>query len=243
MERINTLYSLASLSVLLFWAGLILLFFRIVSRFLPLLHLTRKTEIFIRRWLPFTELMAWLALAVAAANWYSSESMILTGLFILAGLVIIAWIAWYYLRDLIAGVTIHKEAFMRVGEIVSIGDAKGKVKRMGAQGLELETGREEVIFIPYHLIASHSVYKTRLDSDRRIHSFQITLPGEISVRAARNRVQRAAMLAPNVIAWENIDVRIGPKKESGRTIDVSLLLYDRERSDETEHFIKAELLK
>lgn len=243
MEKIDTFFSLASLSLLLFWAGFVFLFFRLAPRFLYLLRFSRRYNSFILRWIPFIELLVWLGIAISAASWFATSSIVLFVIFSLLAIIIVLWIAWYYLRDLIAGIMIRREGFIKTGENVAIGEARGKIVAMGLQGLQLETGKEEVIFIPYPQISSQSIRKTNIQRHRQAHMFSIKLSGDISAIMARKKILRAILLAPNVVIGEAVDVNVGAQDTSGRHIEIKVVLYDPERSSETEQFIRGELLK
>lgn len=243
MEKIDTFFSLASLSLLLFWAGFVFLFFRLAPRFLHLLRFSRRYRSYILKWLPFLELLVWLGIAISSASWFASSSIVLFVIFGLLAVIIVLWISWYYLRDLIAGIMIRREGFIKTGENVAIGEAKGKVVSIGLQGLQLETGREEVIFIPYQQVSSQTIRKTSIQGHRQAHIFSIELSGDISAIMARKKILRAILLAPNVVSGEAVDINVRAQDTSGRHIEISVLLYDLERASETEQFIRGELLK
>ena len=243
MEKFDTFNSLASLSLLFFWAGFFFLFFRLSPRFLHLLRLPRRYELFLLKWLPFVELLVWLGVAIFAASWFATSSLLLFVVFGLVAVIIVLYVSWYYLRDLIAGVMIRREGFVKTGENVVIGDARGKVVAMGLQGMQLETGREEVIYIPYQQVSTLSIRKTSIQRHRQAHTFSIEYPGEISVIRARKKTLKAILLAPNVVSGEAVDIIIGEQSTLGRRIEISAVLYDLERASETENYIRGELLR
>lgn len=157
----------------------ILIAIAIVSASLILIRITemliryfvgrRKRLKFLIRLFPLFELVTVAIIIFKLIDYLFSKSSYYEVIVISLIIIFIAFISWFLIRDLIAGIVFRTGNNFRSGSAVQFGNDKGKLLHMRASHIIIETREGKTIKIPYsrianELISEHSDEGVREDS-------------------------------------------------------------------------------
>lgn len=152
-------------------AGYIII--RLLRKYLPLLMRKERAKRITRVSLPVLEIIFWIWVFYEAIPAFYQRNTLLGILIFAVALSMIAWFAWYRLRDFIAGFMFQTGMELKEGEIIEIEGTVGKVTRFRGRHLELTTIQGETVLLPYTSIAGKKVVKQH--STEQTQSFRFTL--------------------------------------------------------------------
>lgn len=241
MEDSLTIWSLTALSLYIIWALLIIAFFSLSRRFHPLLRVPRRLSDKIKRWLPLLELIAWISLLISAANHFLRIFPILAASLGIIILIVLLAIGWFFLRDVVAGIFLRWNGYIRRGDTLRINEISGKVRELGAKGITIELGSNESVFLSYSSIDTSSLYRSRRRDSRTMHTFQLSIPGVMNLFDLRQSVEHTIYLAPNTSLAEPPEIHIGEVHDGKTSVKISLYIIDPERLIDTFSFITRNL--
>lgn len=161
-------------TVLIF--ALLILLFRLYRLLLP--YLLRK-ESSLKAWqktAPLLEGLAWALFVVWAVTQFVKDPLIAsvgTAVFLL---VLLIGFSWFVLRDFMAGTLLRLENAISVGEMLQIGQVKGRVVKTDYFSLELINHKGQAVRIPYRTVWSGIGFKDNPAKNIETHRFTLRLP-------------------------------------------------------------------
>ncbi len=216
-----------------FLGGVVLyLFVRVVRWGFPLVPMAPERRDRLARVAPLAEVVLWMVYLVSVIAW-TLQGFPMARLVALALLVVALVLAiWFLVRDYLSGVVLRTERWVRVGDVIRIGEVEGEVRRFGARQVELVQAHGDRVFLPYRAVREATVVLRRTRRDAVRHTFEVAIPASVAPTAARSAVRRAALLSH----W------ISPSHEptivarDARTLEVTLhALTDIHASDVEAH--------
>jgi small-conductance mechanosensitive channel len=114
---------------------------------------------------------------------------------VIAGIATVA--SWGELRNALEGVYLRLGRSFNVGERVEIAGVQGRVHRMGARALVLETVDGQLALIPYRIVASSMMRREPFGRQSAFHVFRVPIPGTIP------ELERAAHEAALLCHWSS----------------------------------------
>ena len=145
--------------------------------------------------------------------------------------------SWFALRDLVSGVFLKVGRVARVGDYVRIGDVQGRVERMGARVLVVETARGEEAIIPYSQVAREAVLRTPVAERGTLHVFELHLPGRPAVAETKRRIRESALLCH----WSAVAREPEIAVLDADRYEVTVFALDADRVREVEEAVRAGL--
>lgn len=219
------------------WQGLlfnfmlygVLLFaiFKLLPFVLKLLKPKKKTHDFLLRSIPIIELGFWLLLL----SWYSflfaGEGQLFG--YIITGLLamVIFWLAWYYLRDVVAGIVLHAQKKLAVGDTIQTTAAEGRIIRFSLTDIQLINNEESISYVPYSWLFHKGVYH-KLESNSQSSSNSIKLINSSSkdYDSLEKAIRNYCLALPWVDFTKPIRVHLSTKTPEGMHIEIKLYLFD-----------------
>lgn len=104
----------------------------------------------------------------------------------------LVWIGWVSARDVVQGIVIKAARAVRLGERVTIGEARGRVSRLGYRVLALTTSRGQEVLIPYGEVARETIVREAVGRGGVRHNFVLQPPEGLSLARVSEMVRRAA---------------------------------------------------
>jgi small-conductance mechanosensitive channel len=101
---------------------------------------------------------------------------------------ILIGISWPIIRDFIYGVIIKLENAYPLNGNIKLESIEGKVKKLGARSIEIETEKGESISIPYGLMNQKISVQSNVSDSTKSSSFVITLPKTKTYKTYENQI-------------------------------------------------------
>jgi small-conductance mechanosensitive channel len=214
-------------------------FFRLSSRFAGSLVMKRKSLKFILRILPFVEFLAWTVFALWMLKTFLSEwegySLLTTAIIT----IVILTIAWYFLRDFIAGIIMKAENAFTLNQQMNTPEISGTIKKIGYRSLEVECESGQFSKVPYSRL-SGQIFSIQAPAETMLaHELVLQLPASQNIEDVKEQIVKELLLLPWVSV--NHDPVIKTIQESGETITLKISYHtsnDNMASDINQHIRK-----
>jgi small-conductance mechanosensitive channel len=192
---IETLASVAIDCVVVFGGALALAaVLRFGRALLDALPMSRARRALIVRARPLVAAMLIAVYAVIAARWVLASGDRHAWIAFVTVIGVLAAGSWNVLRNALEGI------FLRVGRIFAIGDrvdiagVQGRVHRLGARAVVLETVDGQLAIIPYRTVAAATIRREAFDEQSAFHVFRVPIPEDMQIAELKRVVREAALL-------------------------------------------------
>ena len=178
-------------------AGLSLyVLFRLIERFLMAV-LRRESQLrYYRLFFPLAEGLVWIGYAFWAVSslfrGFRQHDLVMGAM----ALVLILALAWFVLRDFIAGILIKSDTGLHAGQQIRTSFASGRVHRLGARALVLINQEGELVRIPWARFRDETIILPPRQDQRQPHRISLRLPPEASFEAIRRQASEQLMAMP-----------------------------------------------
>jgi len=135
-------------------AVLVFLFFRMLMLAIRRLIVRRQLLRFWESWLPFIEATIWFFFVIWAAKQVVDDAFWYPITVAMFSLAVLAWVAWFGLREIIAGLILKLDTPYALHDPVKLKGMDGRISRMGFRSLEIETDSGETLSLPYSQVAN-----------------------------------------------------------------------------------------
>lgn len=124
--------------------------------------------------------------------------------------------SWNMLRNVLEGVYLRVGRSFEIGDRVEIAGVQGRVHRLGARAVVIETTDGQLAIIPYTIVASSTIRREPFDEQSAFHVFRVSIPEQRPVAELKRAVREAALLShwsstrrlPQVAATEDGQLEI-----------------------------------
>lgn len=187
---------------------------------LDALPLSRTRRAFVARMQPLAGATVIAIYTVIAAHWVlaSSDRQEWFAFALVFGIAAAA--SWSVLRNALEGVYLRVGRTFEVGERIEIAGVQGRVHRLGARALVVETVEGRLAIIPYRMVANATIRREPFDQQSSFHVFRVAIPARQSIPELKRAVHEAALLChwsstrrlPQVTATEDgqLEVTVFP---------------------------------
>ena len=227
-----------SIIKLLFFGGILWVFFKLVHRTIDLLL---SGQIYHKR-------LEEILLIIRAASWvvfiFWSVSVIFQGqlmyarIFSGALILLIVGISWSLIRDIISGFLIRMEGTYSHNSHVRIHDVEGTVRKLGFRSMEIETDRGETIRIPYNIVDSELTVKSYPVETIKSHTFNISVPKSKDINEYSEEIRFALLNSHWSSLRKDPRVKFIEENNDAYILRVTAYTLDKKYFQEVERFIK-----
>lgn len=159
---------------------------------------------------------------------------------ILSGIVVAFIVmAWFALRDVIAGVVLKAGRVCSVGDHVQINGVEGRVTDMGMRVLTLETTEGDEAIIPYGRLARDSLLRTPVQDTVTVHVFEAHLPDGMSSIDGRACIREAALRSH----WSSLTREPKVARVGEHTFEVTVFSLDADHGPHVERTVRQALAR
>ncbi len=184
------------------------LFFAIqlINRLAVLIPGDSRWRSLLLRSLPLAEFVVWLTYVFWAAS-VVFDALPYHGIVQSAmALVLVVALGWYVLRDFLNGVLLKSESGIKKGQLVKTSFVSGKIVAMGYRTLLIETEKGDKVRIPYSKLAETIISTPPQKGQSHSHMLRFAISKESNPRMLREKVSKALLNMPWIIAWEELTV-------------------------------------
>ncbi|MFW5706656.1 MAG: mechanosensitive ion channel domain-containing protein [Bacteroidota bacterium] len=156
-------------------AAIIFSFFRLFKYLIQFMRLSSRQGELVARFLPVTELAVWVIFFIWSIQYLFNRGYLITLVPVILFTVIILYIAWYILKDVVAGVIFKTTTSLRTDDHISVVGISGKVTRAGQSSLELEDYSGRIVSIPYSRLVGQILLKHYPSQSLLSHNFLFSI--------------------------------------------------------------------
>jgi len=161
---------------------------------LDALPMSRARRAFVLRARPVAAATLIAIYAVIAARWVldSADNREWIAFAIVIGIAAAA--SWSVLRNALDGIYLRAGRSFEVGDRVDIAGVQGRVHRLGARAVVVETVDGQLAIIPYRTVAAAIIHRAPFDQQSAFHVFRATFPKNRAIPEVKRAVREAALL-------------------------------------------------
>ncbi|MGE0867570.1 MAG: mechanosensitive ion channel domain-containing protein [Kofleriaceae bacterium] len=192
---LSTLRSVSVDCIVVFGGALVLaLLLRFGRTLLDAIPMSRARLALVTRLRPLAAAILIATYSVIAARWIlaSAEEHEWTAIAAIAAIVGAA--SWNVLRNALEGVYLRVGRSFELGDRVEIAGVAGRVHRLGARAVVLETTDGQLAIIPYTTVAAATIRREPFDEQSAFHVFRVAIPEHRPVAELKRAVHEAALL-------------------------------------------------
>lgn len=234
MNLPNIEFSRFAVYLFLFLAVILFSFFRILGRVAPLLPVKKEKRRTLTRYLPVLEIFAWGFFFIWTIQYFwKNNQMYSVGLFLILVLLLL-WVAWFVLKDFIAGAVFRANSSFKIQDTVQIEEYTGKIIDFRSRNIVIETGNGETIYYPYSKVLGKVIIKSIPAEMIRNKTIFLTISKDKSLIDTISNIRTDILNLP----WSSIkkEPQIKPITENIDSFELEIVIF----ALETEYFYKIE---
>ena len=231
---------LSKISIYIFFAvGLFLfLVFRIVQFILPYILRTGKTTRFITKYFSFIELTVWMLFFIWSIQFFLETNHVYALLLVLITIILILFISWYALRDVIAGVIFKTNRKLRINDVVRFDQYAGTISRLTHRYIEIENEQGESIHIPFSQALSKVVIKKHPAEMIQGHTFKMNVAKKPSLKELIDDIKSTIIQMPWISLKREPIVKPVDQITSAYTFEITVYAIERNYFYKIEDFLR-----
>ncbi len=190
------------------YAALLFAALKLAGEYLPSLFGNKKVTGLFSRIFPVAELVLWITFLFWAAETAFGHLPFFSFIFAAIVVVIVAVLAWYLLRDFIAGIILRAENGFVPGERIDTASVSGTIKKRGYRSLEIITTKGEITKIPYTALTSVNISRPADITKRPQNSVTINFESSLSGESIKRAVRKRLLEMPWIVSEESITIQL-----------------------------------
>lgn len=185
----------------------------------------RQSLKFLIRFFPLFELVSVLIIIFNAIDYLFSESNYYKLIVMSLIISFIAFISWFLIKDLIAGIIFRTGNNFRSGSAIQIGETKGKMLKMRATHIIIETHNGKTVKIPYSRVANETISEHSEEWVRADSLLVIIIAKNMSWRETEMKLKNILLTTP----WRLLGSKplIKLRTDEGQFFEVEIQLKTR----------------
>lgn len=165
-----------SVSAVILVALIIFSGFRLFKFLMQFIRLPLPQAAMVNKYLPVGELVVWSMFFLWAIQFLFTRGYLVSVVPLILFVIIILYLAWFGLKDIIAGVIFKTTSHLQISDHVNIAGITGKVASIGYSGIELEDYSGRVVQIPFSKIVGNIWQKQYSSQSLLSHNFLLRIP-------------------------------------------------------------------
>ena len=113
---------------------------------------------------------------------------------------VLIFVAWFVLRDYLAGVVLKSDGSMKVNDWIRVKNVEGRVTKMGLRSMIVTVDSGETVNMPYSAISGEISSKPNPSEDLISNTFHVKLGREPDAEATIQQIRKAILNAP----WSSV---------------------------------------
>ncbi|MFW5793454.1 MAG: mechanosensitive ion channel domain-containing protein [Bacteroidota bacterium] len=190
------------------------------------------------RIIPVFELILWTAYLFGAVYMIFSKYTFMPSLLAIMGLILCILIAWYILRDLIAGVVLKSENVFENGQFLKANNTEGRIKKIGYLYLELENNSGENIKIPYSRLSNQILIRPETDQSNKYALIRIEIPKVDNHIEIKEKLIGAMNSTPWVIFSQPPEIQIKVGEDKTLIVEIRYISFSDEQTFQLKNYLE-----
>ncbi|MBC8487060.1 MAG: mechanosensitive ion channel [Bacteroidetes bacterium] len=221
-------------------AILIFALFRLVIRSIGVIPLKKGVKTYILRFLPVIEIFFWFIYFIWAIQFFWNNNQLYAIELSLILTVLSLWIAWFALRDFIAGAIFKASKYFLINESIRVNNYTGKIISMKTRYLIIETDTGETIHIPYSRVLGQTIIKVHPAEMILSYSFKLNVPKTDKSPEVIEEIKNTILNLPWASLKKDPQIRyIYSDKPEISTFEITVYAFEKEYFPEIEKYIRS----
>jgi len=219
--------------------GLLVYFVLHILRFsIPYVSKNRNLKEWFSQHFSLFELSVWVVFAL----WFLPNLMrknIYAGVGL--GLILIAifvWIAWFGLRNLVAGFIFKSNSGLKIGEQIQIGDQAGVILKLGYRNIVLDAANGNMVSLAYSQIMNLPLIKISSNEQRHSTSFELHTAKTENILKLTNEIKAKILMHPRCSLTEQPKVELLQEQEHKMLFSIKIFAVENKYLSVIEEYIK-----
>ncbi len=192
----------------------------------------------LRKFIYFLEFITWVFYVFESIKYFSENNTVIAGALAIILFVVIGWIAWFVVKDYVAGLYLKWNDSYKVNEVIEIEGQAGKIIKLSSRNAILEISPLHTINVSYSKLFTKQVIKTGLTDLSANTSFTINLSKEFQNTGSLKMVRNYILQLP----WTNLKheplVVIENQEKDKVLVRISASLIDENYSERFRNTIR-----
>ena len=219
--------------------GLLVYFVLHILRFsIPYVSKNRNLKEWFSQHFSLFELSVWVVFALwfrpnlMRKNIYAGVGL---GLILLA---IFVWIAWFGLRNLVAGFIFKSNSGLKIGEQIQIGDQTGVILKLGYRNIVLDAANGNMVSLAYSQIMNLPLIKISSNEQRHSTSFELHTAKTENILKLTNEIKAKILMHPRCSLTEQPKVELLQEQEHKMLFSIKIFAVENKYLSVIEEYIK-----
>lgn len=181
------------------------------------------------RYFPVFEILIWFIFMIWAIQYFWNNNQLYSFAMIFVLMILVIWVAWYALKDYIAGVIFKTGKRIQVNEKILVDEYSGKIRQFNNRTLELERETGEIVIIPYSYLFGKIIVKTQNSQIIQKHTFQISCEHTANTNELLDKIHRELLINPFSLSLKDPQISLSEKsKDNKLLIDIVVYSFDKQ---------------
>lgn len=231
-----SLYAILQMLVL----GLLLfLILRLVKRFL---NQKIQYKDFLERSWAVGEAIVWILFLIASVRQIILNPKHYTLIIISLVLILLIWVAWFALRDLVAGIILKLEGSLGLNEKIIINKTSGHIRKLSYFSLMLETDTGQKVSLPYHIVKNKEKIKETADNFTYKTTLKLsTHKEEFTATQIQDKLQQYIFQAPWIVPTHNPIILLETENSTQYQFNITIFLLHQKYLLKFKEFISSKI--
>ncbi len=219
--------------------GLVVYFVLRLLRFaIPYVAKNRNLREWLGQYFSLFELFVWVIFALwflpylMRKNIYAGAGL---GLILIA---IFIWIAWFGLRNLIAGFIFKSNSGLKLGEHIQIGEQKGIIVKLDYRNIVLDTANGNMVSMAYSQIMHLPVIKISSNEKRHSTTFELHTAKTDNIQKLTQDIIAKILIHPRCSLNEQPKVELLQEQRDQMIFSVKIFAVENKYLSVMEEYIK-----
>jgi small-conductance mechanosensitive channel len=238
MNYLEHNYSAFPVLSLLLLGLLVYFVLRLIRFAIPYIAKNRNFREWITQYFSLFELFVWITFLLwflpylVHRNIYAGVGL---GLILLA---IFIWIAWFGLRNLIAGFIFKSNNGLKIGQLIQIDDERGTIVKLGYRNIILDTTKGNLVNIPYSQITNKSLIKINSTEQRHSITFKLKTPKTKNIKKITTDISAHILMHPRCSITEKPNIELLEEQENEMIFSIKIFAVENKYLSTIEEDIK-----
>ncbi len=181
------------------------------------------------RYFPVFEILVWFIFMIWAIQYFWKNNQLYSFALIFILIILVIWIAWFALKDYIAGAIFKTGKRIRKNEHIRVDQYSGIIKQFNNRTMEIEAETGKVYLVPYSFLFGKIIQKTSSSGYIQKQSFKMSFRDIDNVQQLRNEIFKELLMNPATLASKEPHVNIAEESHGNKLVlDIVVYTIDKQ---------------
>jgi small-conductance mechanosensitive channel len=154
-------------------------------------------------------------------------------------IILVAIVAWYFLRDFVAGVVLKTEVPFEINQQIKTTTHTGTLRKAGCRSIELMADKGECIKIPYSQLSSNSFTVVDSNASQQGHEVILKVKSDLPFDDLSSSIKQSLLLLPWVSVNREPCIKELEHSDDSSVVAVFYHTIGNKSSPKVAHYIRS----